>query len=98
MRKNEKITTGWQIPMDVKEKFVNFCVKVGALAQEDCAGALTIWPYLPPAIREQAKLQAKGIAAVDEKFWDAFRAGLELALQAQSDTRQEKRGNKPRRK
>lgn len=94
MRQDEKITTGWRVPAKIKESFVEFCAQVGALAQEDCAGALVIWPYLPAAVREQAKLEAKGIAAVDKKFWEQFRAGLELGIQAQLNIRQQKQKKK----
>ena len=99
MSKNsDKSMLGWYVPVDCRNKFAQWCTNNGLICQDDAAGALTLWPYIPSAIREQAKLQAKGIAAVDEKFWDAFRAGLELALQAQPNIRQEKKANKPRHK
>jgi hypothetical protein len=40
---------------------------VGAVAQEDCAGSLFLWQVMPPAIREWAKLEAKGKPVKDEK-------------------------------
>ena len=86
MKKNEEKTkTGWPIPLSIKDSFVNFCADMGNLAQEDCAGALLIWQYLPAQIRESARLEAKGIRAVDKRFWNHFRAGLELGIQAQSN-------------
>lgn len=84
MKKNEeKIKTGWPIPASIKDSFVNFCSEVGCIAQEDCAGALLIWQHLPAQIREQARLEAKGIRAIDIKFWKQFSSGVELGLKAQ---------------
>jgi hypothetical protein len=83
MAEIEKVQTGWIIPVKIKESFVTFCAEKGALAQEDCAGALVIWQYLPAQIREWAKLEAKGLPSIDKKFWEQFRHGLELGLQAQ---------------
>ena len=81
----EKIQTGWQVPVSCKDSFTEFCDRVGSLVQEDCAGALVIWQYLPAQLRELAKLQAKGLVEVDQKFWDQFHQGLELGIQAQSN-------------
>jgi hypothetical protein len=94
MAKKETTKPGWNIPVDVRDSFTAFCAGVGAIAQEDCAGALLIWPHLPAEIREQAKVQAKGNSAIDKKFWQQFRSGLELALQARSNILQEKRDKK----
>ena len=91
-KKEEKIKTGWPVPMSVKDSFVNFCAEMGTLAQEDCAGALLIWQYLPAQIRESARLEAKGIRAVDKNFWKHFRAGLELGIQAQLNNPPQKPG------
>jgi hypothetical protein len=82
----EKIQTGWKIPVTCKDSFTKFCDEVGSLVQEDCAGALLIWQYLPAQIRELAKMHAKGVTKIDKKFWDQFRQGLELGIQAQSNT------------
>ncbi len=81
-KKKDKVTAGWPIPPEVKESFVEFCAEKGNLAQEDCAGALVIWQYLPAQIREWARVEAKGRPAVDPAFWDDFRRGLELGLRA----------------
>jgi len=43
----EKIKPGWAIPVDIKESFVEFCSHIGTVAQEDCAGALFLWQYMP---------------------------------------------------
>ncbi len=91
MVKEEKVQLGWLVPFSVRESFRDFCIDNGFVVQDDCAGALALWPYLPAAIREQAKLHAKGIESIDATFWDSFRAGLELALQAQPDTQPKKR-------
>ena len=89
-----KIPLGWEVPPEIKDLFRDWCIDNGLVVQNDCAGALVIWPYLPSAIRERAKLQAKGVAAIDEKFWNQFRIGLEMALQARANIQQEKQGRK----
>ncbi len=94
----EKTQLGWKVSAFVKDAFRDFCIENGFIVQDDCGGALAIWPYLPAAIRERAKLQANGVAAIDEKFWKQFRAGLELALEAQSNIQREKPGHKPQKK
>lgn len=84
-KNSDKVMLGWYVPIEARRKFVEFCVEIGSLAQEDCAGALIIWQHLPAQIRELAKLQAKGLVEVDQNFWDQFRQGLELGIQAQSN-------------
>lgn len=72
MSKNsDKIQPGWLIPKTVKESFDEFCVEFGLVAQEDCAGALTLWTQMPAQIREWAKLEAKGKgdSRIDKAFW-----------------------------
>ena len=84
MNKNiEKIKPGWYIPEDVKDKFVDFCNEKGTVIQEDFAGALIIWSYLPALIRESAKAEAKGIGSVDKIFWEDFHKGIEEGMRAQ---------------
>ncbi len=90
----KKIKTGWLVPIELKESFVNFCAEKGNVAQEDCAGALLIWQYLPAQIREQARLEAKGVQSVDKKFWKQFSLGLELGIQAQLSIQQQQQGKK----
>lgn len=89
-KNNEKTKTGWPIPANIKDDFVNFCAEKGNIAQEDCAGALLIWQYLPAQVREQARLEAKGVLAIDKKFWKQFCSGVELGLQAQLKSPQQK--------
>lgn len=112
MKKMEKKTkTGWPIPVSIKDLFVNFCAEKGNLAQEDCAGALFIWQYLPAQIRESARLEAKGSQIADKKFWENFRSSVQQSLPLSDDqieklwTEMEKIGkkvnvkvNKPKRK
>lgn len=86
---NEKVKTGWLVPVKLKESFVNFCAEKGNVAQEDCAGALLIWQHLPAQIREQARLEAKGIQSVDKTFWKQVSHGLELGIQAQLNIQQQ---------
>ena len=70
MAKNqEKIKPGWAIPVQVKDSFKDFCDDAGAIAQDDCAGALFLWQHMPPSIREWAKLEAKNKPYVDKGFW-----------------------------
>jgi len=77
MPKNiEKTKAGWPISVDVKDNFTKFCTKIGAIIQEDYAGALFLWQQMPANIREAAKLEAKGIPVDNKKFW----AGLLGAL------------------
>ena len=84
-KKPEKVSLGWYVPTEARRLFVEFCSDVGTVAQEDCAGAMFIWQYLPAQIREQAKRQTKGVSAIDEEFWVQFQAGLDLALRALQD-------------
>jgi hypothetical protein len=82
MKKMEKKTkTGWPIPVTIKDLFVSFCAEKGNIAQEDCAGALFLWQYLTPDIRELARLVAKGSKKIDKKFWENFQKSLSLAIQ-----------------
>ena len=76
---NKKTKTGWPIPIKIKDLFVNFCADKGNIAQEDCAGALFLWQYLPPDIRELARLVAKGSKPIDKKYWENFQKSLLLA-------------------
>jgi len=68
-KSEEKTNTGWPVPVKIKEDFTKFCADKGLVAQEDCAGALFIWQYIPAEIRERAKDQAKGLGKVTKKFW-----------------------------
>jgi len=90
----EKVSTGWLIPSELKESFVSFCAKVGTLAQEDCAGALFVWQYLPPQIREWAKLEAKSESVFDQEFWEGLCAGLEVSLRSLLETQKQNQGRK----
>lgn len=69
----QKTKPGWAIPTDIKESFVNFCAHIGAIAQEDAAGALFLWQFMPERVREWAKLAAKGAPPVKEGFWQGLR-------------------------
>jgi len=80
VKNTDKSQTNWLIPIEVKEDFTTFCNKSGTIAQDDCAGALVIWQYLPAQIRERAKLEAKGIQAIDKDFWAEFRKVLDFSL------------------
>ena len=77
MKKNdEKVKPGWYIPPSVRNSFTEFCNLKGTLIQEDFAGALTVWQYLPAEIRELAKLEAKELRAPNLQFWSDFEAAL----------------------
>jgi len=71
-------------PVRVLRHFREFCDRIGGQIDEEQAGAKWLWPYVPAALREQAKLAAKGLAEVDEEFWVRFGAGLEAALAARA--------------
>ncbi len=71
-------------PQRVLDHFSAFCHRIGGKIDEEQAGAKWLWPYVPAALREQAKLAAKGLAEVDEEFWVRFGAGLEAALAARA--------------
>ncbi|MGD2093300.1 MAG: hypothetical protein PVH61_44480 [Candidatus Aminicenantes bacterium] len=86
----KKIRPGWFCPENVKESFVEFCDLQGVKIQEDFAGALIIWQYLPVQIRQMAKLEAKGSGIVDKTFWEDFRKGLEAAIRDQFYTQNNK--------
>ena len=92
-KNNEKIQISWRVPQDVKDNFTSFCNHIGAIIEDDCAGALIVWQYLPAELREQAKLAAKNQGKIDKVFWEMFRAGLELAL-AQQSIQQQKKGKR----
>ena len=81
--------TGWRIPRNAREKFVAWCDRMGTKAQEDCAGALIVWPRLPSSLREKAKLVAKEIVADDEDYWKRFQEmmhKLDLSLNSRKST------------
>ena len=91
---DEVVQLGWKVPIGVRDSFATFSNKMGTVIQEDCAGALMIWPYLPAEIREQAKLAAKGLVEIDSVLWDEFHAGLRKGLKARGNTPPKKRANK----
>lgn len=91
MENNNKTTTGWQIPIDLKDRFTEFCEKIkDSRIQEECSAALYIYMYLPEKIRELAKLEVKGVPMVDSRFWTDFAKGLELGITAQLSIQQQK--------
>ena len=91
---DEHVQLGWKVPLEVRENFTKFSNKTGTLIQEDCAGALMIWPYLPAEVREQAKLAAKGLVEVEPAFWEDFRSGVRMALRGQTNTQLKTQGKK----
>lgn len=80
----KKVRPGWFCPEEVKDSFVEFCDLHGVKIQEDFAGALVIWQYLPVQLRQLAKFEAKGIDKVDKTFWEDFRKGIDQAIKDQS--------------
>ena len=73
---SEKIRLGWEVPKELRNSFRDWCVNKGVLVQEDCAGALIIWQFLPAEIREAAKMEAKGTPSLNKKFWSDFQTGF----------------------
>jgi len=94
MANDEKTTTGWKIPIELKDKFTDFCEGTPDSIQEECSAALLIYMYLPEKIRELAKLEVKGVSMVPHEFWEHFAVGLELGIQAQLNIQQQKKGKK----
>ena len=95
MKKNvEKIKLGWYVPAECRDKFAQWCADNGLICQDDCAGALVIWQYLPSQIREAAKLEAKGIPSVNKQFWVELRAGFESYIAEQANGQNQKQKKK----
>lgn len=88
MTNKELTNVGWQIPVAVRDRFTAFSDRVGNKIQEDCAGALIVWLYLPAQLREWARLEAKGCSAVGEGFWEGFAEGLAAELQRLGNSQQ----------
>lgn len=91
---DEQVQLGWKVPLEVRDAFTKFANMVGNVIQEDCAGALTIWPYLPSEVRERAKLVAKGLVEDDPEFWEVFQSGVQLGLRARTNTPPKKPASK----
>jgi len=91
---NEIVQLGWKVPANVREQFGSFCNAHGGVTQEECAGALILWQYIPSEIREQAKMEAKGLAQVDKSFWLKLQEGLRQGWTERLDTLREKQGRK----
>lgn len=91
-KNNNKVAVGWRIPIKVKDDFIAFCGSVDSVAEGDCAGAIIVWQYLPPQIRELAKLEAKGISVVHKEYWLEFQKGLQAAINHQGKIQRRKKG------
>ena len=72
IKKPETTKPGWNLPVPVRDKFAEWCQTMGTKAQDDCAGALLLWPLVPSSIREQAKLVAKDAVPYNDAYWKAF--------------------------
>lgn len=72
IKKLETTKPGWNLPVPVRDKFSEWCQNMGNKAQDDCAGALVVWPLLPASVREAAKMVAKGIIPYNEDYWERF--------------------------
>ena len=89
MNKNEKITVGWQIPPDLKDKFIDFCK--GKDIQENCAAALWVYMKLSIEVRELAKLEIKGFSFEgSSEFWDKLGQAIRLGIKVQLNNLQTK--------
>lgn len=89
-KKDAKIKTGWEISVSVKDKFTDWCAENGQVIQTAVAGALTVWPCLPPRIRQLALMEAQGVIDPQTEFWAEFERGLEVGIHAQLLHQQEK--------
>ena len=90
-KNNGKTKLGWCIPKNIREDFTEFCATKGTLIQEECAGALIIYQFLPAEIRELARLQAKGVEDINSDFWKDFASALRLGIKAQQDNLHKRR-------
>ena len=82
-KKDAKIKTGWEISVSVKDKLTEWCAENGQVIQTAVAGALTVWPCLPPRIRQLALMEAQGVIDPQIQFWAEFERGLEVGIYAQ---------------
>lgn len=83
LKRIEKTKPGWYIPIDVKDKFVNSCSDVGEIIQDDMAGAIWLWCYIPATIRELAKLASVGKLSLPDEAWREFGRGIEAGALSQ---------------
>lgn len=72
MKKIDTTKPGWNLPVPVRDKFAEWCQSMGTKAQNDCAGALVVWPLLPASVRETAKMVANGIIPYNDEYWQRF--------------------------
>lgn len=91
-QQDEISQTGWRISRETREKFVVWCDSMGTKAQDDCAGALVVWPFLPSSIRERAKMVAKEIIPHDDDYWKKFQ---DMVLKVEICLNKGKKGNEP---
>lgn len=63
---DDKIGLGWKVRETIKDRFVDYCISVGSQRQDACAGALVVWEFLSPRIREAAVRVAKGAATLED--------------------------------
>jgi hypothetical protein len=82
---------GWNIPVEVTDKFKDFCTRVGSRMQDDCSGALWLWMYMPPQVRELSKLAATGSIQADEDAWREFGRGIDCGCFRRLRNRPKKR-------
>jgi hypothetical protein len=76
---NNTIKLGWSIPLDVREKFTDWCDSVGLKTQDAAAGALVLFPEMPPHLIQECILASKG-KPLNEQFWAEFRRGCAIGL------------------
>ena len=76
----EKVQVGWEIPVQTKAEFMEWCRKGGIVVQIACAGAITLYRYLPASVRELAQLHAVGELELPKEFFEEFAKGLDEAF------------------
>ena len=95
----EKVKPGWQLPRSVRDEFSEFCADHGAIAQDECAGAILLWQRMPATIRDWAKMEAKGQPMTPAGFWDAFQEALaDASLEVEREMRDLEKRGKPKSK
>ena len=72
----DTVKPGWEIPRKLKDEFTEFCTRMGTLYQEDFAGALFLWPYLPDDLRQEAKLAAKDQSEIPSETWKSLKTQM----------------------
>jgi hypothetical protein len=75
-----KTPLGWTVPVEVRDRFQEYCDMIGMGYGDALASAMIIWQYLPASVQRQARLEAAGKPGVDREFWEELSRGLDDAI------------------